>query len=712
MRNPEKLAQEMETFREQIRQIENWHHTIFRCAPDGMLVVDKSGHIIQVSAQLETMFGYDEGELDGKNIEMLLPPDLRESHVDMRNNFLAGKSPHRLAGMEGELRACHKDGSEFLVDVSLSRLPDLAGRAGCVCAAIRDVTERKRMADALCAREQEYRSLTENSPDTISRYDRECRLTFVNPAFKAMLKGGLPTLLGKANAKSQNGLNVDIYETKIREVFATGVGSEFELKWTDKENRELCSHVSLTAEHDTAGNIASVLAVGRDITELNEHRKRVYQMAFYDTLTALPNRALFNDRLRWMLADSFRHERLAGVMLLDLDRFKGVNDTLGHPAGDELLREAAARLTFNARGYDTVARLGGDEFAMLLPEIRSADDLGRIASKILESFNRPFFLEGKEVFISGSIGIAVYPADSQDGDDLLKHADSAMYLAKRCGRNTFRFYSKDLTDSANERLMLEAELRQGLGRGELELYFQPKVSLADGVLIGSEALLRWNHPARGLLSPDKFISIAEDCGLIVEMGEWVLRCACRVAYEWNRCGSLLHKVAINLSARQFQSNDLVQTVREVLDETACRPEWIELEITESLLLDENGEVLKALTEFRKMGITIAIDDFGTGYSALSYLARFPIDTLKIDRSFISRLTEYGHPAELVKAIISIAYSLGQRVVAEGVETAEQQAVLQLYGCHIGQGYLYSQPIPKSAFETLTLSFEQEKVDDE
>ena len=706
MRNPEKLALEQESLRDQILQIENWHHNIFRCAPDGMLVVDKHGHILLVSAQLEAMFGYDEGELDGKKIEELLPSDVRESHAGMRNNFLAGRSTRRLAGMAGDLRACRKDGSAILVDVSLSRLPDMAGRAGCICAAIRDVTERKRMEDALFAREQEYRSLTETSPDTISRYDRDCHLTFVNPAFRAMVKGGLPTLLGKTSARSQGGLNVDIYETKIREVFATGASSEFELKWTGKENRELCTHVSLTAEHDTAGNIVSVLAVGRDITELNEHRKRIYQMAFYDTLTSLPNWALFNDRLRWMLADSFRHKRLAGVMLLDLDRFKVVNDTLGHPAGDVLLREAAARLTFCARGHDTVARLGGDEFAILLPEIRCGDELGGIASKILESFNRPFLLEGIEMFISGSIGIAVYPEDSQDGDDLLKHADSAMYLAKRSGRNTFRFYSKDLTASTNEKLMLEADLRQGLGRGELELYFQPKVSLADGGLIGSEALLRWNHPQRGLIPPGKFIPIAEDCGLIVEIGEWVLRRACRVAYEWNRSDSLSHKVAINLSARQFQSSDLVKTVCDVLEETGCYPEWIELEITESLLLDENGEVLKALTAFREMGITIAIDDFGTGYSALSYLARFPIDTLKIDRSFVSRLTEYGHPAELVKAIISIAYSLGQHVVAEGVETAEQQAVLQRYGCHIGQGYLYSQPIPRSEFELLTLSFRQ------
>jgi diguanylate cyclase (GGDEF)-like protein len=428
-------------------------------------------------------------------------------------------------------------------------------------------------------------------------------------------------------------------------------------------------------------------------------------MAFYDALTALPNRALFNDRLHQMITDASWHGHRAGVMVLDLDRFKAVNDTLGHPTGDVLLREAAARLTRSVRTYDTVARLGGDEFAILLPEIRSGDDLGRVASKIVHAFKEPFLLEGKEVFVTTSIGIAVYPADSEDGDDLLKQADSAMYFAKRSGRNTFRFYSKDMTDLSNEKLLLESDLRRGFARAELELYYQPKVSLIDGMLIGSEALLRWNHPQRGMVPPDKFISIAEDSGLIVEIGEWVLRDACSVAHEWNGHGKPMHKVAINLSARQFQSNDLVRTVRKALKDTHCQPEWIELEITESLLMDEDSEVLETLNKFREMGITVAIDDFGTGYSSLSYLARFPIDTLKIDRSFTSKVTEGGHHSELVKAIISIAKSLNQKVVAEGVETVEQVEKLQAYGCHIAQGYLYSKPVPKTAFEELPRLFE-------
>jgi len=572
---------------------------------------------------------------------------------------------------------------------------------------MQDNAEKKRLEDALVVREQELRTLIDNTPDTIARYNRACRRTFVNLAFGNLVEGGAAALLGISPSEFPGGSNGEMYETKIHEVFAKGEAAEFELKWIGKEGREVCSHIRVMPEYDATGTVVSVLAVGRDISELNEHRSRLYRMAFYDSLTALPNRTLLNDRLLQMLTDASWHDQLSAVMMLDLDHFKEVNDTLGHPAGDALLREAALRLTGCVRSYDTVARLSGDEFAILLPKIRSGDDLGKVASKILKLFNDPFLLAGKEVFVTISIGISLYPTDSSDADDLLKQADSAMYFAKRTGRNNFRFYSKDLTVRANEKLTLESELRRAIPRNELELYYQPKVRLEDGRLTGSEALLRWNNPRRGMVAPNHFVNIAEDSGMILEIGEWVLRDACRTACGWNGMNKPLHKVAINLSARQFQSGDLVKTVCSILEETRCKPGWIELEITESLLLDERGEVLEILNTFRAIGISIAIDDFGTGYSSLSYLARFPIDTIKIDRSFTNRVAEGGHHAALVKAIISIAYSLKQQVVAEGVETLEQAAVLQAYGCHIAQGYMYSKPIPKSAFEALPMSFGQD-----
>jgi diguanylate cyclase (GGDEF)-like protein/PAS domain S-box-containing protein len=447
-----------------------------------------------------------------------------------------------------------------------------------------------------------------------------------------------------------------------------------------------------------ACNLAAISIERKRIEALVQHH------ASYDALTNLPNRRLFGDRLRDEITKAQRGNSNVTLLFLDLDRFKAVNDTMGHEFGDMLLVETASRIHACVRESDTVARLGGDEFVVLIPDVADISHLGRTAKNIVDALSQPFELEGHIAYVSASIGVASYPSDADNADKLVSCADQAMYAAKDAGRNGFHFYSEELSIRANERLALELDLRHAIHRNELELYYQPKVGLADGCLIGSEALLRWKHPQRGMVPPDKFISIAEDSGLILEIGEWVLRDGCKTAREWNGDGKPLHKVAINLSARQFQSGNLCATVSAILTETRCAPEWIELEITESLLLEEGGDALKTLNCFQNMGITIAIDDFGTGYSALSYLARFPINTLKIDRSFINNVTDQGYHAELVKAIISIAHSLNQKVVAEGVETEAQAAALLSFGCHIAQGYLYSKPVPKMIFAALPHSF--------
>lgn len=569
----------------------------------------------------------------------------------------------------------------------------------------RDVTELKRIGDKLAEREREFRTLVENSADTVARYDRELRCLYANPAFGELVEGGEDALIGQRPSEVPGGEGGRLNEAQLVEVFANGEAIEFEMKWVGKSGEAVYSLINLTPEFNKEDQVETVLAVGRDISELYAFREKIHQMAFYDSLTSLPNRALFNERLCRMIADASWHGQLAAVMMIDMDHFKAVNDTMGHAVGDELLRETSARLSAVVRTYDTVARLGGDEFAVLLPDVRNAEDLGRIADNMRSVFKEPFLLEGKDVFVSCSIGAALYPNDSDSPEDLLKYADSAMYHAKRSGRNNFRFYSQDLTKVANERLMMESELRRAMEREELELYYQPKVRLADGEIIGSEALLRWNHSQIGMIPPDRFISVAEDSGLIIEIGEWVLLEACRMACEMNGAEKPLHKVAINLSARQFLSNDMVTTVDRVLEETACHPEWIELEITESLLLDEHGNVLDTLNAFHARGITIAIDDFGTGYSSLSYLARFPIDTLKIDRTFINTMTTDNYRSELVKAIISIADCLGQQVVAEGVETPEQAQFLQIHQCRVAQGYLFSKPVPRKMLLKLSKNFE-------
>jgi diguanylate cyclase (GGDEF)-like protein/PAS domain S-box-containing protein len=458
---------------------------------------------------------------------------------------------------------------------------------------------------------------------------------------------------------------------------------------------------------------ANFLRQACSLAALAIERKHIEDMvqhhASYDALTDLPNRRMFGDRLREEITRADRTDGSVTLLFIDLDRFKGVNDTLGHEVGDLLLVKAAGRIRTSVRASDIVARLGGDEFVVAVPDVDDLSHLGRVAKTIVDVLCQPFEVGGHTVYVSASVGIASYPSDADSADKLVSCADQAMYAAKEVGRSCFRFYSAELSISANERLALELDLRQGIARGELELYFQPKIYLINGSLVGSEALLRWNHPQRGLVPPGKFIGIAEDSGLIEELGEWVLQAACRVASEWNAHGRPLHKVAINLSARQFQSGDLYQKLCAILEETQCLPEWIELEITESLLLEEGGDVLATLNNFRRMGISIAIDDFGTGYSALSYLARFPINTLKIDRSFINNITRGGYHAELVKAIISIARCLNQQVVAEGVETQEQADFLRELGCQVVQGYLYGKPLPKLAFEELQLSYASEAL---
>lgn len=434
--------------------------------------------------------------------------------------------------------------------------------------------------------------------------------------------------------------------------------------------------------------------IGQLLEAMKEMERQLRQRIYFDPLTSLPNRVLFNQRLKQVTAGSTR-VALAGVMMIDMDRFKGVNDTMGHAVGDELLREAAGRLASSVRPDDTVARFGGDEFAVLLPGIEDRSVLEGVADAILARFDERFMLTGREVFVTCSIGIAMYPTDSAAPSDLLRYADSAMYHAKRAGGRTFRFYSKALTRDASTRLALESALRYAIEREELELHYQPKVSFETNQVIGSEALLRWHKPGVGLIPPNKFVPIAEETGLIVELGKWVLREACRTAAEWNVGRASLHIVSVNLSARQFQSGDLVSVIEQTLEETGCRPEYLELEITESLLLEEDDAVLAALSAFRSMGLSIAIDDFGTGYSSLSYLARFPIDTLKIDKSFVQEIAANGRHPELVKAIISIGHCLGLRIVAEGVETIQQAQFLAANHCEFAQGFLYSKPLPKS-----------------
>ncbi len=442
---------------------------------------------------------------------------------------------------------------------------------------------------------------------------------------------------------------------------------------------------------------------------------KAYQdrLAYYDALTGLPNRRMFMDRLVWSLQHVKRDTSKSGAVLhIDLDRFKQINDTLGHRVGDGLLKGVAQRLLQQVRAVDTVSvmtgdepqmslsRLGGDEFTVLLPEMTRAENAAQVARRILTALEEPFRVDGHEVFVTPSIGIAVFPDDGADIDTLLKHADVAMYHAKQRGRNTYEFYSGEMNARALERLSLENQLRRALERDELLLVYQPKVDVRGGRIVGAEALLRWIHPELGTVSPQEFIPLAEEAGLIVALGEWVLHMACQQNKAWQTAGLGDTRIAVNVSSRQFGEARLMQTIQKALQRSGLAPEYLTLELTENMLMDNARENLEALHQIKDMGIKLSIDDFGTGYSSLSYLKQFPLDELKVDRSFVSPIQTEADDAPIVTAIIAMAHSLGLSVVAEGVETEAQLAFLRARNCDVYQGYLCSKPIPGDAFAAL------------
>jgi diguanylate cyclase (GGDEF)-like protein len=456
-------------------------------------------------------------------------------------------------------------------------------------------------------------------------------------------------------------------------------------------------HVQLTEAISPHAAIA--IQNARLFEQLQQSEERLSTLAYHDTLTELPNRLLFQDRLELAVAQSHRHRKGLAVLFLDVDRFKVINDSLGHSVGDRLIRDVAARLRACVREGDTVARLGGDEFTVLLPDIQQAVDAAKVASKVLEALRMPFALDGRELFLTASLGISVYPDDGRDAETLVKNADAAMYRAKEQGRDRYLLYTPALNATALERLALESSLRKALPNDELLLHYQPIVDVATRRVQGVEALLRWHHPERGLVPPADFIPLAEVTGLILAMGRWVLRTACAQARAWQAVLPGL-RMSVNLSPREFQEPGLVGHVTDALADTGLHPHLLQLEITESSAMQNAQAASQTLGELRALGVGLSIDDFGTGYSSLSYLRRFPIDTLKIDQSFIRDIAADPDDAAIASAIVALARTLKLAVVAEGVETDEQLGFLVRHGCERAQGYLFSRPVPAERCEDL------------
>ena len=556
---------------------------------------------------------------------------------------------------------------------------------------------------ALVSSEQESRTLIENSQDSILRYDKDCRLIYANPASNLMTGRAQIDLFGKLPSEFIGGPDSQIYETKLQEVLATGNNTKFELSWTDIDGRDFCSLIQFTAELDTNGSVETILAVGRDITERIEFEKRIWRQANLDDLTSLPNRRMFQDRLVHDTKLSQRSGYSMVLMLIDLDHFKEVNDTMGHDQGDMLLVEAAYRIVSCVRDLDTVARIGGDEFAIILPDMENTLVIERVAKDILSKLAKPFTIGNSESFISASIGISLYPNDTTDLDVLLKNADQAMYLAKNGGRNRYEYFTSHLNEQAQKRLWLTNDLRAALAEEQFHVYYQPIVELSSGRVFKAEALIRWHHPERGIIYPSDFIEIAEKTGLIVPIGDYVFKKAVTQSIIWRKKFNANFQISVNKSPVQIRNISMpFKPWDEQLQQLGITGECVAVEITEGIMLLGESKIEEKLHKFRKSGIQVSIDDFGTGYSSLSYLKKFEIDFLKIDKSFVQNLDTDNKDLALCEAIIVMAHKLGLSVIVEGVESEVQRDLLLRAKCDFAQGYFYSKPLPPEQFEKLFL----------
>jgi len=564
---------------------------------------------------------------------------------------------------------------------------------------IRDLRIRAEREEHL-HRLRQSAAVFDSSAEGVIITDPHERIVAVNPAFTAItgyredeVLGGTPRML------SSGSQDRSFYQAMWQELRDSGVWKGE--VWNRRKSGEVYpEYLTISAVHDATGTLTNYVAVFADISEVKRSQQELDFLANHDPLTELPNRRLFNDRLDHALARVARDDEALAVLFLDLDEFKNVNDSLGHPVGDQLLQQVAQRLLGRVRQTDTLARIGGDEFLLLLEAIGGPEEAELVTRDILDAFQAPFHLAGQEISLGASMGISVYPEDGTDTETLVKNADAALFRAKGEGRNQFCYYTRELTESAAERLQMERELASAVENDELVLHFQPKVDLSTGAIQGAEALVRWHHPERGMVSPAKFIPLAEETGLILPIGEWVLRHACRQVCAWAEAGLLPGRVAVNISAVQLQRQEVPGLVERVASEEGCPLNRLELEVTEASIMQDTAVSASSLSALRAQGVELSLDDFGTGYSSLGYLKNLPLDTLKIDKSFVQDVPEDASDTALVRTILGMGQSLGMNVVAEGVETEEQAGFLLTEGCGGAQGFLYARPLPADEFESL------------
>jgi diguanylate cyclase (GGDEF)-like protein/PAS domain S-box-containing protein len=682
---------------EKLRHSEHRCRILFENSLAGVFRAVAGGKLLDCNPAFAALLGYSSREelLQHSTADILYDPAEERA-------MLGRLAKHETLG-NFEIRLKRKDGTPVWVLQNVALAAAENGQPPILEGTALDISRRRHAEQELREREDKLRLILESTAEAICGIDDQNRCTFSNSA--------AVRLLGYKNAEELLGRNMHnlIHHTRldgtpvaandclISQAVASGQGAH-----SDSEVFWKADGTSFPVEYWCypqwkEGRVVGGVVAFVDITERKQAAEQIQYLAYYDAVTGLPNRTLLEDRLSKALASARRRKEKIAVIFLDLDQFKIINDSLGHTAGDLLLKEVASRLKTWLREQDTVARLGGDEFVLVLNAVKEIGDAAVAAKRILDTMAAPFSLQGRSLSISCSLGISIFPDHGDDPAAMIQNADTAMYCAKDNGRNTFQFFTSEMNAQVLERLNLETSLRFALERNELFLMYQPQMDISTGAITGAEALLRWQHPELGLVPPDKFIRIAENSGLIVPIGEWVMRTACLQARQWQDQGLPAIPVAVNVSAVQFRQEGFLNLVKKVLHDTGLPPQYLELELTESLIMSNADVILSALRELKDIGVKLSIDDFGTGYSSLSYLRHFPVYKLKVDRSFVRDVTANADGAAITSTIISMAKSLNLKVIAEGVESEEQVSFLSRHRCDEIQGYYFSKPLREEDF---------------